>query len=347
MNIDSQILFFFSALGAFNSSLLAIYFFFFAKPKHISNIFLGGLLAVMSIRIWKSLFYYFNPDLSRIFLQIGLSACFLIGPFLYLYISSKVKPVDENKTKWLIHIALISALVLVVGVLYPYQTEPEIWWKYIIKNIYWQWLAYILLSGFLLKELIGKAVRKKAKLDYDEFWVLRVLVSVCIVWLAYYTTKYTSYIVGALSFSVVLYLSVILIYFQRKNKQIAPKKKYVNNKISEREAAELFAKINHTISEEKLFTNPNLTLPLLAKILAIRPHLLSQFLNDNLDKNFSNFINEYRISEAKKLLISDKNLKIEVIAEDCGFNSNSTFYSAFKKVTGTTPAKYAEAENAS
>ena len=77
-----------------------------------------------------------------------------------------------------------------------------------------------------------------------------------------------------------------------------------------------------------------------AKELNIRPHLISQLLNDNLNKNFSSFINEYRINEAKRIMVSEGNLKIEVIAEMCGFNSNSTFYSAFKKFTNTTPSKY-------
>ena len=81
-------------------------------------------------------------------------------------------------------------------------------------------------------------------------------------------------------------------------------------------------------------------MPALAKALHIRPQLLSQLLNNNLNKSFSNFINEYRIEEAKRLLLEDSNLKIEVIAENCGFNSNSAFYTAFKKVTNTTPAKY-------
>ena len=60
------------------------------------------------------------------------------------------------------------------------------------------------------------------------------------------------------------------------------------------------------------------------------------------NKNFSLFINEYRIEEAKRILDSKSKLKIEVIAEMCGFNSNSTFYSVFKKITNTTPAKYSK-----
>lgn len=337
------LLFFFSALGAFNGSLLSIYFFFFAKPKRIANYFLGALLATLSIRIWKSLFFYFNPDLAKIFLQIGLSACFFIGPFLYFYTKTVLISPRKPKKQMYYHLTFLVLLVVIIGYLYPYETNLALWRKYTISIIYYQWLGYIIATGFLLKGVFKKLLTKK-KLDYEEIWVLNVYFGVFIIWLAYYTTYYTSYIVGALSFSVVLYFSIFLIFHQRKKKFSSSEKhkKYANHKIPEEEALTLMTNINQIILDQKLYKNPNLTLPKLAKAAKIRSHLLSQLLNDNLNKNFSNFINEYRIDEAKRMLTAENNLKMEVIAEECGFNSNSTFYSAFKKVTNTTPAKYAE-----
>ena len=74
--------------------------------------------------------------------------------------------------------------------------------------------------------------------------------------------------------------------------------------------------------------------------MSISTQRLSQLLNDNIATSFSNFVNEYRILKAQTLLLQEKKLKMDDIAEQCGFNSNSTFYTAFKKYTGTTPAKY-------
>ncbi|QIE58235.1 AraC family transcriptional regulator [Rasiella rasia] len=183
---------------------------------------------------------------------------------------------------------------------------------------------------------------RKQKLDYDEIWSLSVFVGIFLIWLAYFTSEYTSYILGAFAFSFVLYLSILLLYFQRKKKfTISEKKeKYASSNIEEDEAEALVTKLTNVVTENQLYKNPNLTMPALAKKLHIRPQLLSQLLNDNLNKSFSNFINEYRIEEAKRMLSEDASLKIEVIAEQCGFNSNSAFYNAFKKVTNTTPAKY-------
>jgi AraC-like DNA-binding protein len=344
MNFDNQLLFFFSALGAFNSSFLSIYFFFVSKPKHPSNYYLGSLLAVLSIRIWKSIFFYFNPDLSKFYLQIGLSACFFIGPFLYLFIKSKLSNSKRETKNDYLQLVVLALIVFIVGYLYPYKTYPELWGNMFYKAINYQWLVYIIASAFFLVDVFNKVFKKPAELTANEVWSLSVFLGVFIIWMAYFFASYTSYIMGALSFSFVLYLSLLLFYYQRKKATASspPKEKYVGNKISEKEADKLFLIIDTVLNKHKLFKNPDLTLPQLAKEIKVRPHLISQLLNDNLNKNFSLFINEYRIEEAKRILDSKSKLKIEVIAEMCGFNSNSTFYSVFKKITNTTPAKYSK-----
>ena len=342
MNLDNKLIFFFSALGAFNSIVLSIYFLFFVKPINKSNYFLGALLAVLSIRVWKSLFFYFNPELSKNYLQIGLSACFFIGPFLYFYIKSKTQSAEQSNKLSYIQISLFLLIIIVVGFLYPYQKNVELWGNYFYKIINYQWLVYILASAFLLKNILRKILIKKAKLNYDEVWALSVFFGVFIIWTAYFTASYTSYILGAFSFSFAFYLSGLLLFYKRKKDFLVTvkKEKYSNTQIDKNEAYQLLEKIAFFLSNEELFKNPNLTLPILAKKLNIRPQLLSQLLNNNLNKSFSQYINEYRIEEAKHLLKTHPNLKIEIIAEKSGFNSNSTFYTAFKNITNTTPAKY-------
>jgi len=341
MTFDNQLIFFFSALGAFNGLLLSFYFLFFSRPKHISNFLLGGLLAALSIRIGKSVFFYFNPELSKIFLQIGLSACFLIGPFLYFYIKSKVNIGKKTNTLWFLPPLALILFVIIIGFVYPYPKYTELWGQHLIKIIYYQWLICIIATAFLLKDRFKKLGSKINTLNYDDTWILSVFFGVFLIWVAYFIASYTSYIVGALSFSFVLYLSGLLLFHKsRKHPNAQTQHKYANQKIPTSEADQLFSKIDALIKAKELYKDPNLTLPQLAKQLQMRTHLLSQFINDNLNKNFPQFINEYRIEEAKRLLKSNSKLKIEVIAERCGFNSNSTFYTAFKKITNTTPSKF-------
>ena len=65
-----------------------------------------------------------------------------------------------------------------------------------------------------------------------------------------------------------------------------------------------------------------------------------KLINDNLHKNFTDYINEYRIEEAKQLIQDNSLYTIEAIGNQSGFNSKSAFYKAFKKITNTTPAKF-------
>ncbi|WBX71076.1 helix-turn-helix domain-containing protein [Tenacibaculum retecalamus] len=347
MNMDNQLLFFFSALGAFNSSLLSLYYLFFAKQKHVSNYFLGTLLLVLSIRIWKSIFFYFNPELSKTYLQIGLMACFLIDPLLYFYVKSKLKYSKTVAIQSQVVLIPLVLLLIVIGLLFPYKDFPNLWGDYFYPIINYSWFFFVVLTGILCKYLFRKLIQKKEKLTYDDIWVLSIFFGVSIIWLAYFTASYTSYILGALSFSFALYLSLLLIYYkQKKTFNVAVKKeKYASKKINEQEAGLLLKKIEKLMESELLYKNANLTVSELSKKIGVRSDIVSQLLNDNLNKNFPNFINEYRILEAKKLLKTQQHLKMEIIAEACGFNSTSTFYSAFKNVTGTTPAKYAKNVN--
>ncbi|MEL7533145.1 MAG: hypothetical protein AAFN10_17645 [Bacteroidota bacterium] len=75
MDLAQQSVFLLSALGAFNGFLLSGYFLLIKQEKRLSDYFLGGLLLMLSIRIFKSVFLYFNPELFQLFVQIGLSAC--------------------------------------------------------------------------------------------------------------------------------------------------------------------------------------------------------------------------------------------------------------------------------
>lgn len=92
----------------------------------------------------------------------------------------------------------------------------------------------------------------------------------------------------------------------------------------------------------KPYRKPDLTLSSLSNQIRIPVHYLSQVINEKINCHFLDFINRYRIEEAKSSLIdqSSENYTIEAIAYEVGFNSKSTFYSAFKKVTNTTPANY-------
>ena len=329
-------LFFFSALGAFNGFLLSLYFAINAQKKIFANYFLSLLLLVLSIRIIKSVFFYFNPGLSNIFIQIGLSACLLIGPFLFLYLKSY----KEEKPNWKPHVIPYLVGITILGILYPYVEHAKVWSTWIIKMIYFQWFVYIILSLKYLHPTIQK-IKEKESLRKLDVWLLSIYFGVTFIWLAYSTAAYTSYIVGALSFTFILYLIVLLLVYRNTNEStfFQEKEKYKNKEI-DKETLHLMEQKMSIIMEKELFLNSNFSLEEAAKELKVTKHILSQYVNEIVGKSFSSLVKEYRIEKAKQLLQTEKNYTIESLGYDIGFNSKSTFFTAFKKITGLTPAEY-------
>lgn len=103
---------------------------------------------------------------------------------------------------------------------------------------------------------------------------------------------------------------------------------------------EITNKLSILIENEKFFLNPTCTIDAMAKKIGTNRQYLSQIINDKFQLTFTNFINTYRIKEARKLLLSEDHDKytIETIAQLSGFNNRVTFSNAFKKVTGVTPS---------
>ncbi len=120
-----------------------------------------------------------------------------------------------------------------------------------------------------------------------------------------------------------------------------------NNLIADDELENSKAKLTSLIETEKPYLDSQLTLKELSKKIGVNTSFLSHTINKGFDKNFNDFINEYRIEEVKKTLKSG-NATDETflsIAFDCGFNSKATFNRAFKKFTGISPRKFMESEN--
>lgn len=121
--------------------------------------------------------------------------------------------------------------------------------------------------------------------------------------------------------------------------------KYKRSGLSEEKLAQFKKRLIHSMEEEQLFLNCELTLTDIALHLDVRPNHVSQVINSQFDMNFHNFLNHYRVDRAKQLLIDEKytDSPIVNVAYDSGFNSMSTFYSAFGKFAGVHPVEFKNA----
>jgi AraC-like DNA-binding protein len=121
-----------------------------------------------------------------------------------------------------------------------------------------------------------------------------------------------------------------------------PAKKYSNSGLSEDAITAIQSTLEEMMSRQKPYLNPELTINDLAAMVNCNRHHLSQVLNEGLRQSFYDYVNHYRVEEARQLLLdpSREDHKIASIAYDAGFNSLSTFNDVFKKITGTTPSQF-------
>lgn len=102
----------------------------------------------------------------------------------------------------------------------------------------------------------------------------------------------------------------------------------------------LTSKIKYLFTEQKLHRNEDLSLAQVASELDLTSHQTSELINTQLGKSFSKLVREYRVADAKHQLIEESKASILSISLSVGFNSQSNFYTAFREITGQTPAQF-------
>ena len=126
----------------------------------------------------------------------------------------------------------------------------------------------------------------------------------------------------------------------RANKSVG--KKYAKSGLSDELFQVYRTRLERLMQIDRAYVQSNLTLPRLAKAVGCSPNHLSQVINSGFGMSFFDYLNQHRINHAKKLLSCAAGHRDAIlnIAFDVGFNSNSAFYSAFRKRVGITPAQF-------
>ncbi|MDQ1354246.1 MAG: hypothetical protein QG657_4555 [Acidobacteriota bacterium] len=146
---------------------------------------------------------------------------------------------------------------------------------------------------------------------------------------------------------LLLMLLAAAIYYIIKKRPFEKIEKYKGSPLDPRVADECIKKLTHLVEIKKVYCAPDISLQTLAEKLGVSPHVLSQVLNEKLNRTFSDFINFHRIEEAKRILReTGEEQKIANVALDVGFNTLAVFYTAFKKFTDMTPAQYKKSTGA-
>ncbi len=119
-------------------------------------------------------------------------------------------------------------------------------------------------------------------------------------------------------------------------------KKYKKSGLTQEQTQEIIVKLNKNIKQHELFLNQQLTLSDLAETIDVSTNTVSQALNENLEKNFYEYINSFRLDHFIELFNNPKNRQFTMLslAYESGFNSKSTFNAFFKKSMGKSPSEY-------
>ena len=121
-----------------------------------------------------------------------------------------------------------------------------------------------------------------------------------------------------------------------------PACKYAKSGLTRNQLLTYKQRLDQIMQARQEYLKPDLTLPILAKTVGCSVNNLSQVINSGFGTSFFDYLNRYRIEHAKELLtgLDSQSNAILHVAFTVGFNSNSAFYSAFKKYVGMTPAQY-------
>lgn len=358
-------------------SLLLAFFLVTVKTKHrLSNALFAVFLLLTAIDASHPLFNLFADGPSN-FGVFRNSLAFLQIPVFYLYVLSVCYSDFKLKPKHLLHlIPFILVNVILLPRFYSVnfaskidfiangQSRIELQFNYVLFHI--QVVVCFIAVFMLLRKAKKLYLENYAGTSINSYnWlfqfttVLTILYSFAIIKNIFKFTDY-QYIsewikIGGLVFQMFIVCWYLFKALNNPNlfRNIDSRLKLVSDIISEekdkvqfaeneKEYNEELSKLRNYMTAEKPFLNPMLTIQDVSQAIEIPVCELSVLINHDLGQHFYDFVNTYRIENAMEILKDGSKSKVTIleILYDVGFNSKSSFNTAFKKHTGNTPTAY-------
>lgn len=341
------------------------------KVNVIANNYLGLFIITLGLAMIEIPLFYINFHLAHpnLFEAIGLSR-FLTAPFLYISIryftsfSKKIHPKD------IVHFLPFTCFLIfripffVTGKNIEFDEEERKIVFFVLRTaLPLQIVIYWFSSFTTLQKHLKNIKQFTSSIEKNDLlWLKYFLLILLVILFAWFNLLYFG-LKNLIDLTPFLYLITIffLAYFSLQQREIfdfsqSELKELSAIKIDEKEnskrvsdirMAELNEKLLILLLSEKIYLENDLSLPKLAKKLDATSNETSFLINEIYKDNFYNFINKYRIEEAKILLLSDKynQLNILGIAFESGFNSKTTFNTAFKKYIGLSPTDFVKSNS--
>ncbi|MCE7991853.1 MAG: AraC family transcriptional regulator [Roseivirga sp.] len=364
MNWIDQILSFSVALGALMSGLI----WFQKKDSQRRNRFLALLIFLISLQIAKDVVSFeWHPAV-----YLGLQGtCLFLGPTIYLYVlamlgldTGTVYQVIKRYMFGVVYLLVVSTLVLSLPdspQIHRYINPPlavTVAYTMMFAQLYhvlWYFQRSLNRIKLHAKSEAGTqgSFQERRKWLFRIVFALIVIVSIFILPLLFITAFGESEILNYLRYGFLLSLSIGLNFITIKSFNYPevvlsfPQIKYGDTALSADLIQSIQSRLNSLMTEKQPYLDSELKLDSLASMLSIRPVQLSQAINAQYGKNFSEYINEYRVNEAKRILREDfdEHHSMYEVALDSGFNSKATFNRVFKQMTGSTPTSFVKSSD--
>lgn len=357
-------------------SLFLSLFLVTVKTEHkVSNRLFAFFLFLTAIDVSSNLEDLFKVSLdARIFLS---SFFFLQLPAFYLYVLSVCYSDFKLKPKHLAHsIPFLTANLILLPRFYTVNraskikflekisSMPEVQFNHILVHV--QIAVYIIAAFMILRKAKKIYLENYAGASMESLkWLFQFTLALSVFFtIALFKNifKFSEQpnISGLLKIGLLLFELIIIFWYLYKAlnnpslfRNIDSKLKLVEDIISEEKSSSSSAvnekeynaallKLKQYMIDEKPFLNPSLTIQDISVAIDIPVRDLSLLINHKLEQHFYDFVNTYRIENAMNILKDASKSKVTVleILYDVGFNSKSSFNTAFKKYTGYTPTEY-------
>ncbi len=344
-------------LGAIIQGFILFLVFLAKRKEREANVFLGLLLALMSVQLIQYVIVWWEEVRAYpYFMGMYLYCQFFYGPLLFFYIQK----MEGRKMNRLNSFHAIAPGVILALFLFSHLRAPD----RVIE--FFSWFSTtsfpILLVGAGIISLAYYSVwgilfirKKKSSSTPMQFRWYRTIVllftAYTLSYASYYLVsrwpvfnEYWDYLI-ALIMSIGLYGIGIMGYFKPQlisdknlRKKLATSRSF-SSSIPTSASASLLSQLEKLMQEERLYQD-DLRLEDLSQQLHISRHQLSELINTQLGLSFSDYINQYRVKEARHLLERYPDRSIKEILYDVGFNNRTSFHKHFKKWMGQTPTQY-------
>lgn len=321
--------------------LLSIFLITAKTPRKLPNYLFAAFLLVSVVDLSG---FFLPPSDNNLIKGFKLSSILLQMPLYYLYVNSACYYNFTISRKHLLHGVPFLFFFGWFGLAGITERNDQLF--DIISTI--QYYCYIVAVFWALRtfrKLYQENYSSQHDLTYK--WLLRTtilfLIGNCFVMLRGFVRNDQTIFLMLYTFTS-LYVLFVISWFVLNalyrpnllagiNKDLIPVET-VNIPKEEPEQLKILLKF---MEAEKPYLDDKLTLQKLAKLTNLQEKQLSALINQHTGKHFFDFINEFRINDAKKLLKDQSQLTVLEILYEVGFNSKSSFYTAFKKDTGVTP----------